>query len=158
MKILAPPPPRVARSNRKRQKECRLEEKKNSGGPNHIGWLASPHRIRCWAGKPEPSDPILPPQTRFCRSSTWQIDDHVLHIKLKVSFTCRTEGNSRGKLSVSSVADMKLTEIHVCDTLAADIYVMWHRCGSVSRWSVSSALLFLFSFFYCFSSATSVLM
>ncbi len=149
MKILAPPPPRVARSNRKRQKECRLEEKKKTVEAQIIS-VDWPLRIGSAAGLENPSPgPDLPPLTRFCRSSTWQIDDHVLLIKLKVSFTCRTEENSRGKLSVWTAADMKLIHgIHVCDTLAADIYVMWHRCesGSLWRWSVSSALLLLLFF------------
>lgn len=127
--IILAPPPRFARSNRKTtQKGCRLEEKKHSGGRNHLGVLASPQQIHCWALNLTD----LPLVTRLYASYTWQISEHVFLIELKWAYLPQKrerETDGRGEYSIWADDYSKPLAIRVCDT---DIYVMWHRCGNGS--------------------------
>lgn len=79
--------------------------------------------------------------SRFCRSSTWQINEHVLLLVIKLKLTHLPEGTD--VVSVRAVRVMAV-EIHVsvaaaAAAAAAAISLMWHICGSWWRWSVSSA-------------------
>lgn len=76
--------------------------------------------------------------SRFCRSSTWQINEHVLLLVIKLKLAHLPEGTD--VVSVRAVRVMAV-EIHVsvAAAAAAAISLMWHICGSWWRWSVSSA-------------------
>lgn len=95
-RFLAPPPPRVARSNRKRQpqKECSRLEEKTEEAEITICWLASAHQIHRWSCKPPPG-PDLPLLTRFWRSLYVAQQRACPPHKPKVKPTCRTTHTRR---------------------------------------------------------------
>lgn len=69
--------------------------------------------------------------SRFCRSSTWQINEHVLLLVIKLKLAHLPEGTD--VVSVRAVHVMAV-EIHVsvaaAAAAAAAISLLWHICGS----------------------------
>lgn len=138
--LLSPSFPRVARRNRKRQPRKRRVHTGRRRGKKTV----QEDNIR--------SDRLVPVGSaaggcgtlsrdrtchfvsRFCRSSTWHINEHVLLLVIKLKLAHLPEGTD--VVSVRAVRVMAV-EIHV--SVAAAISLMWHICGSWWRWSVSSA-------------------
>lgn len=149
----APPPPRVARSNRKRQPQ--KKKKEQAGGKKHteeagVISLDWPLLTRSTAGAVKPPE-SGPDPTRLCDPVlsvllyTWHKNEHVLFIKKKLQWSFYLPAEKKTDEVSTSMWAVALTWDWIpCDTWPADIYVMWHRCGSRSCcccwwWSVSSA-------------------
>lgn len=146
--LLSPSFPRVARRNRKRQPRKRRVHTGRRRGKKQcrrviyarIG-LSPSDRL---PGVVEPSAGTGPATlwAGSVGSSTWQINEHVLLLVIKLKLAHLPEGTD--VVSVRAVHVMAV-EIHVsvaaaaAAAAAAAISLMWHICGSWWRWSVSSA-------------------